>query len=98
MTEKAIFCMTIARAFLAEAQLMSLAWTWVAHLPDARKAAHVDVPALLDALGADDVHALRVTADLGSIQCLPHHVHKLSFVDALHNPAHSVSILDCRSI
>lgn len=39
-------------------------------LPDARQLAQVEVPVLLHALGADDVHALRVTADLGRIQRL----------------------------
>lgn len=59
------------------------------YLPDTGKAAHVDVPALLNALGADDVHALRVTADLCSIQCLSDHVDQLLLVHALRPSPHA---------
>ena len=58
------------------------------HLPDTSEAAHVDVPALLNALGPDDIHALGVTADFGSIQGLAHHIHQLGLVHTLHPMPH----------
>jgi hypothetical protein len=41
-----------------------------AALPDAGQLAEVEVPALLDALGTNDIHALGVAADLGGVESL----------------------------
>ena len=63
-----------------------------ARLPDARERAHLDAPVLLHALGANDVHALRVGADLAGVQRLRHLLHQRRLVLALPPaPARSVS-------
>jgi hypothetical protein len=41
-----------------------------AALPDAGQLAEVEIPALLDALGTDDIHALGIAADLGGVESL----------------------------